>query len=157
MRSRAAWLVFAFFLCLYLLTARGRITVIDGLTRYEVTAQIVERGRLSLPTDWPHGLPGKQPGTFYSYYGLGQSLAGLPLYLLGRAAAGFMPQADPQVITELAYSFLNAFMAAGLCAVFFAFCLQLGYSTRTSILLTVALGLGTILWQHSKDSFEHPQ
>ena len=155
--ARAAWLVFALFLCLYLLTARGRITVIDGLSRYQVTAAIAERGTVSLPGSWHHAFPGKRPGTFYSYYGLGQSLAALPLYLLGQAGARLLPGSNPQVMTEFAYSLLNPFMAAGLCAVFFAFCVQLGYSRRTALWLTVALGVGTILWQHSKDSFEHPQ
>jgi len=153
----AGWLIFAFFLSLYLLTARGRITVIDGLTRPQVTAQIVERGRLSLPSDWPHAWPGKKQGNLYSYYGLGQSLVGLPLYLIGRAGARLLPQSDPRIITELAYSFLNCFMAAALCAVFFSFCLQLGYSRQTAFSITLLLGLGTILWQHSKDSFEQPQ
>ncbi len=155
--SAAVWLVFSLFLCLYLLTARGRITVIDGLTRYHVTAAIVERGTVSLPESFSHRFPGRQPGTFYSYYGLGQSLAGLPLYLVGRAAARLAPAPDTAVVTELGYSFLNPLMAAALCAVFFALCAQLGYSRRTALSLTLILGLGTILWQHSKDSFEHPQ
>jgi len=48
-------------------------------------------------------------------------------------------------------------MAAGLCAVFFALCLQLGYARATALKLTLLLGFGTLLWAHSKDTFEHPQ
>jgi hypothetical protein len=35
--------------------------------------------------------------------------------------------------------------------------LQLGYSRKQALLLTLVLGLGTVFWQQSKDSFEHPQ
>jgi len=155
--GRAGWLVFLFFLSLYLLTARGRLTVIDGVTRYQVTAAIAQRGSVSLPEDLHLGMPGKRPGSFYSYYALGQSLAGLPLYWAGGAVARLLPKGNEAAITQFAYSLINAFMAAGLCAVFFVFCLQLGYARRTALWLALGLGLGTILWQQSKDSFEHPQ
>ena len=155
--DRAVWLVFIFFLALYLFTAKGKITVIDGLIRYHVTASIVERGSLALPPGWPttwklyhHGLP-------YSYYSLGQSLAALPVYLVGRAATGIFPQTDPALITQAAYSFLNPFLVAGLCAVCFAFARRLGYARPTALWLAFALGLGTVFWEQSKDSFEHPQ
>lgn len=149
-------LVFAFFLCLYLFTAKGRITVHDGWVRYIVTQSIVDRSTIALPpgaTHWRF----QSTAVAYSFYPLGQSLAGIPLYLVGKTAAGWVSSADPAALTRLAYSLLNCFFTAALCAVFFSFCLQLGYSRNLALLLTLALGLGTVFWQQSKDSFEHPQ
>jgi hypothetical protein len=153
--SRLAWIILAFFLVLYLFTARGRITVIDGLARYRVTEAIALRDNVGMPEDWPHAVIGKD-GARYAYYSLGQSLAALPLFVTGQFSAQLFG-GDPAVASELGYSFINCFMSAGLCAVFFLLCIQLGYTRRTALWLTVILGLGTIIWSHSKDSYEHPQ
>ena len=83
----------------YVLTGNSRITSGDGETMFQVT-RALGRGRVDLPpgilppvdtvlasstdTQIPYTLIGRD-GHTYSKYGLGQSLAALPLYLAGTA------------------------------------------------------------------------
>jgi len=141
----------------YLLCARGNINVIDGIIRYGVTESIILRHSIALPENWPYAFPVRAPdGNRYSNYGLGQPLAQIPFYLVGKALNTLQPIADPGKYCLLVVSFFNCFAAAAACGALYLLIRRLGYSLRTALLTTFLFAFGTILFSQAKDSFEHP-
>jgi 4-amino-4-deoxy-L-arabinose transferase-like glycosyltransferase len=150
-------LVVCAFACLYLITAPGRMWNADGWTRYLVAAGLVDYGWPRLP---PNTLLGDywivhgRDGLAYSYYGLGQSLAFVPLYALGKVLSGLadgMVSDWPMFIS----SFLNTGVAAFLAAAVYALARETGYRPRTALGVAGLCGLGTLVWAHAGDNFDH--
>ena len=145
------------FASLYLITAPGRMWSTDGWTRYQVPVGLVDYGWPSVPPDqhlgasWiVRGLDGKS----YAYYGLGQSLAFVPLVAFGKAISQVTrnPQVDWPSFTA---SFINSAVATVLAVAVFALTRQIGYSPRVALGTAGLCGFGTIVWAHSRDSFDH--
>lgn len=150
-------LVFVGFLALYLLTAPGYMWNTDGWTRYLVAVGLVEHGRPILP---PSMLPGSHwvvrgpDGSAYSYFGVGQSLAFVPFYLAGKGLthlAGASTADWPAVLA----SFLNSVVAALLAVAVFALARGIGHSPRAALGAAALSGLGTMVWAHSRDNYDH--
>lgn len=140
--------IFLFFLGIYILTSSGSIHgTIDGTVRYAVTKSIVDSNSVSIPEDLgrDNGIIGSN-GKYYSWYGIGQSALMIPLYVISKA----LP--NPEFVVSL----FNPLISAITCVVLFLFCVRLGYSNRTSVVVTLMYGLGTIAWPQSKGPFEHP-
>jgi hypothetical protein len=176
MGHRLPWLVFGLFAAFYLLTASGRIDPGDEETMYRVTRNLVERGEWAIESETliqqPLSLSGTLPsqpypiqstsaspgrgGQTYSKYGLGQSLAAIPLYLAGKALAPLFPGPDFQRGAKLLMAFFNPLITAATCALFLSWCLVLGYSRRTSLLLTATYGLSTMAWVYTKNYYAQP-
>ncbi len=155
--GRLALLLFVFICAVYLLAARGSITVIDGIIRYTVTESIVTRHTIALPETWGRGWPPVSPdGRRYSYYGIAQSVAYIPLYLMGDVAQKLSPVREPETYRRFFVSLFNAFPAAGVCVVLFLLASRLGYRTRTAVGLAFLVGFATILFSQAKDPLEHP-
>jgi len=173
---RLSLLLFGLFAVLYLLTASGRIQQRDEETMYRVTRNLLETGDLAIQSEVmtlePAGLPGFLPtqeitfestfaspgrdGRSYSKYGIGQSLATVPLYLLGKVLAPLLPSPTFQYGAKLLVSTFNALMTAATCALLFAWARTLGYSHRTGLLLSTVYGLTTMAWVHTKSFFAQP-
>jgi hypothetical protein len=150
-------LVFVGFLALYLLTAPGYMWNTDGWTRYLVAVGLVEHGRPILP---PSMLPGSYwvvrgpDGSAYSYFGVGQSLAFVPFYLTGKGLTLLAGAATADWPAVLA-SFLNSVVAALLAVAVFALTRGIGHSPRVALGAAALSGLGTIVWAHSRDNYDH--
>jgi 4-amino-4-deoxy-L-arabinose transferase-like glycosyltransferase len=149
-------LVLITFASLYLITAPGRIWNTDGWTRYLVAEGIVDYGWPLLP---PNSLPGSywivygNDGHVYSYYGLGQSLAFVPLYAVGKVISGTVGS----VVTDYSLfiaSFLNSLVGALLAVAVFGLARQVGYSARVALATATLCGLGTLVWAHSRDNYD---
>lgn len=157
-RKNTAFLILIFFFSLYILTAKGFIKHFDGETMYQVTRSIVEEGRVSVEKEFAGrimGSPGPD-GNLYSKYEIGHSVAAVPLYLVGRAAAAVFPSLPRTLFTRFACSLLGQFATAAACVVIYLFCQDLGYGKRTSVLLALLYGLGTMAWPYSKTFFREP-
>lgn len=156
-RYLARGLVFAAFLAFYLLTAPGYMWNTDGWTRYLVAVGLVEHGRPILP---PSMLPGSYwvvrgpDGSAYSYFGVGQSLAFVPLYLAGKGVTHLAGAATADWPAALA-SFLNSVVAALLAVAVFALAEGIGHSPPVALGTAALSGLGTIVWAHSRDNYDH--
>ena len=157
-RKKIAVLLWLFFLCLYLLTAKGFIKHFDNETVYQVTRSIVEQGRVSVEKEFAGGIVGTRgpDGLLYSKFEIGQSLMAIPLYLLGKAFTGVIPGLPQTLFTRFTCSFLDVFVTATTCVVIYLFCLDLGYGRRTSVVLAFLYGAGTIAWPYSKTLFRGP-
>jgi hypothetical protein len=151
---RLAAVVFTGFLALYLLTAPGRITGTDAWTRYEVAIGLVEHGRPILPGAadlGAHWVVRGADGAAYSYFGIGQSLAFAPLYVLGTAimpASGRPTRDWPAVLA----SFLGSIVGALLAVVVFALARQVGYAARVALGVAAICGVGTTVWHATRDN-----
>ena len=150
-------LVFVAFLAIYLLTAPGYMWNTDGWTRYLVAIGLVEHGRPILP---PSMLPGSHwvvrgpDGNAYSYFGVGQSLAFIPFYLAGKGLKSLVGASAADWPAVLA-SFLNSVVAALLAVAVYALARGIGHSPRVALRTTALSGLGTIVWAHSRDNYDH--
>jgi hypothetical protein len=134
----------------------------DWYIRYQVTCSIVERNDFYIHPYQNDGRTGPGVnGLKYAQYTLGQSVALIPLYLLGRVFAGVghtdcdQTIAVPQVF--LTAKLLDLILGALLCVLFFGAARWLGYSRPLALALTFLLAFGTALWPDVLSNLEHTQ
>lgn len=140
--------IFLFFVCVYITTTSGSVHVtVDGTVRFAVTKNIVESFSVSIPEEIgrDNGIVGVT-GKYYTWYGVGQSALMVPFYVIGKFLG------NPEFIASL----FNPLISAATCVVIFLFCASLDYSNKTSAIVSLIYGLGTIAWPQSKGPFEHP-
>jgi len=141
-----AFHLFIFFICIYFLTASGP-GFYHGYDlwqlRLEVMKSIVERFDIAVPEGI--GIIGTD-GRAYSLDSIGSALVGLPVYLVAKIT-GIQP--------EIAVSAMNQVFGAGTVVLIFLFCFSLKYSMRTSLVVSLFYGLGTIAWPLAKQPFDH--
>ncbi|MCX8037485.1 MAG: hypothetical protein N3D11_10665, partial [Candidatus Sumerlaeia bacterium] len=145
--------LFLFLLCRYLLCSGDRYTdfpISDEWVMFSTTISLVEQGTLCPPLDERYrGQEAK--------YGLGLSLAAVPLYLLSRALMPLLPEGTPP--TAIAFPLAcatNAILCAAIGALFLATAIRLGYSNRTALAGALMVGTTTILAAYSKSFFSEP-
>ncbi len=131
----------------------------DWFLRYQVACRIVEHNRFTIvpyQADARSG-PGLG-GATDTQYTLGQSVALIPLYLLGRALAGLAHTSctDPAPAPVLLIcKLLGPILGALLCVLFFALARLLGYARPLALGLTLLLAFGTSLWPDVQSNLEH--
>jgi len=174
---RATRYLFIFLAATLLLTASGRTTPGDEEALYRVTRNLIARGdltqeneALTLPArrepgflprrDWPFlaafpPLPGRE-GRLYSRYGPGQSLAVVPLYLLGRLLALTTSVQPAQFFAKLGLAAFNPLCTAATGALLYALARSLGWRRRTGLFIALAYPLTTMAWAYSKTFFTQP-
>lgn len=166
-RHPALWLTIVL-AAFYILLGNGRIASGDGEAMFQVTRALAQQGRLDLPpgilppvdrvladstdTRIPYTLVG-QDGRTYSKYGLGQSLAALPLYLSGTA---WRYATDVVHAPRSAALLLNSLLTAGTAGLLVALARDLGYSTRAGVLLALAFALCSPAWVYTHTFFSEP-
>jgi hypothetical protein len=179
--GRAPLALLVFWGAFYILTASGRIAAGDEETMFRVTEQLAAHGRLDIgretvslePLPGSHDLLPTQAnqvtaefettsavpgvaGRLYSKYGIGQSVAAVPLCWLGYVLSWAVPDAGTLYCIRLLASFLTA-LATALAAWLTAdTALALGYRPRTALVLSGVFGLATIAWPFSKTWFSEP-
>lgn len=134
----------------------------------QVTRALVERGRLDLPagilapvdvvlastsdTAIPYTVRGRG-GRIYAKYGLGQSLAASPLYLLGMVVRRVTGADHAQRTAAL---LLNALVTASTAGLLVVLARALAFSRRTALVLGGVLALCTPAWVYTKTFFSEP-
>jgi hypothetical protein len=176
--------VFIFFLALFAATASGHIYTVDSTLNYMVTKSMASRGTLAVPRFMM--TVGGRDGRHYSKLGIGQSLAGLPMFWLGALVESAAPDralfaaysrqviiphgshaiaAEPQTLIRLSdregaplffVTLTNVFVAAVLCLVFWMLLKRFGLSDVWALVGTSILAFGTPLWVYSRDFFGEP-
>lgn len=150
----AAAAIFVFFFSLYAYCMQGVRLGADELGMYLVTESLAAEGDVYLDPAWgarvvlvPCGA-----GRACARFGIGQSLAQLPLYLIGRIF--IKEESSPEVFGPgrnlyLFTSLTGPLLGAAACVLLFLFCLRLGWRTRAAVYLTALFGLGTLTWPFS--------
>jgi len=148
--------IFTFFFAAYALTLEGLPTGGDAWGMFLVTDSIVNDGDVFLSASDRVVLRAGRDGKWVSKYGIGQSLAEIPAYLAGSLAS---KSAHGPYRTALLYfitSFTSVLVSSGTCVLFYLTCVQIGWSRRVSLVLTVAVGFGSLIWPYSKTLFSEP-
>lgn len=140
--------IFLLFLSFYLLTASGTMSC-DGFSVFQVTKSIVENHNFQDSS--PYGFLGKD-GKTYSKYGIGTSILSIPFYVFGKLASYFLRIDVSRNFTTV----LIQVSMALLCTLFCAMIWELGYSIKTSIIMTFILGICTLVWPYSKYYYGEP-
>jgi len=142
--NRVILFVLVFFTSTYLLTASGinLLRTDAGELRFEVTKSIVENFDVTVsPGEGVQGTDGR----YYSWLGIGSAVLAVPFYIAGKFM-GF-----PATAVYL----MNPFFAAATAVLVLLFCISLGYSERSSLLVTICYGVGTIAWPYAKHPFDN--
>jgi hypothetical protein len=142
--------VFLFFLTAFLSVSSGIIASSDGVTIFNVTQAIVERGEISVSGDNVSiGVGGK----LYSRYGIGLSAVAIPLYLLGKLVSFLIPAQFHSLILKGSVSLTNAIVGGLGCLLLFLTGQTLGYSPRVSFQLAISFAFSTIFTVYATKSF----
>ena len=142
-----------FFTCLYTLTYQGRANSFDGQSMFAATQALGDRGSLVV-TNSALGVLGAG-GHYYSKYNIGQSLAELPLYLLGKGL-GVLAGSKGVQVAEAVAMLTNPILMALCCVAAYGVIRALGYPRQTAIRATLVLGIATTFWPYSKSDFSEP-
>lgn len=141
-------IIFGFFLSLYVLISRGEFYTMDEMARYGLTKTMVLEKDLTIT---------KPDGTsFHSPYPLLQSVAAVPLYVLGDLVAGGSAPAAREESGRFLVTFFNSIITALSCVVFFRLSLSLGFRRRSCLLLTLVYGLCTITLPYARMFLSEP-
>lgn len=168
------WAFFGLLLSVLILSAGGHLVSGDEETMYRVTQNVlrgdgiaVGREQLTLPAaanplflpqheeamETTSSVPGRD-GNTYSKYGIGQSLAAIPLYLAGRAWGVLF--ANNTDTARLAVSWLNAISLAGVGALLARFGEVLGYRRNTSRVVALGAIFTSFAWPYVKTFYPQP-
>jgi hypothetical protein len=137
--------VFIFFVCFYGLFFSGTFYSSDEVLMGLVTRNIVEHGKLTFEETY---------GQTSTGYGVAQSLAGVPFYLLDR----LLKLIDP-ALTKADIGFLpltNVLITALLCLYFFRLVLVLVGDASVALASALVLGCATLLVPYSQTFFSEP-
>ncbi len=128
----------------------------DAWGMYLVTKNVADNGSVFLPPSDMVVLRTGRDGRPVSKYGIGQSLAEAPAYIIARAVAERSRNIDPETAAYFVTSFTSPVVCALLCTVVFLFCLQLGYGAGAACIIAMFTGAGSMIWPQSKTLFSEP-
>ena len=126
----------------------------------QVTRSIATQASVAVPPDTPGSRRGID-GRYYSKYGIGQSVLGVPFYLMGTFAKHYSDphlrdinlKADP--ITYFA-CLLGILSASGAAVLFYLSCMELGLSQSAGIFSALAFGTCTFVWFYARTFMTEP-
>lgn len=145
-------ILFLFFLLFHTIFlgdyAREAFYSSDEVFYFRLTQSLVERRSLEIEPylDYTH-----------SKYAPGQSLAGIPCYVLGKLILALLPRfPNPDILLLTFVHLTNVLIGALLCVVFYMFGRDLGYGRTASLGGALTLGLTTTFLPYSKQYFADP-
>jgi len=148
-----AFFIFLLFSAIYLAFSGDRFDdfqASDEAIMFQTTVALVERGSLRPRLDERYA--GQE-----AKYGLGQSLAAVPLYLVARSLFAHLPEGvSPAAVALPLACATNALICAAVAAAFFLLARKLGYGARTAAAGALVAGLATVVAPYSKSFFSEP-
>lgn len=161
-----AWILFIFFTTVYFSSTVGIMNSSDS-PQYALTQSIIEEHSIKINNFnkwvWPDFAVYEE--NQYSVRTLGESLAMIPFYILGKILLPFanFPYKNPLhqgIIEESKLESLtvltDATFGALLLILIFLFCLKLTKSIPASLLTVFTMGLGTLWWRYSSQIQRYP-
>jgi len=159
--------IFFFFLFIYLFFMSGHMGG-DSFAVYLTTESIILDGNLVL-NDHPerefgiqemkgnyNAIKTSKEEKIYSKYQLGEVILQIPFFLIGYLITLLYNGIHSDYITMFFTSMTNCFITALLCFVFYKLLKLFSISDKISILVTIALGLGTFIFPFSRQGFREP-
>lgn len=147
--------LFAGTLLLYLVSASGRLAIVDCLVYFQVAKSIALTGWINVNGCVPsaidnHCVPGID-GKNYSGLGLLPSLVAAPLLRIVYTAFGFGAQSER--LAETLASLINPFVSAASVCLFAYWLRRLGFAWTVAFSTSLLFGFATPLWQFSCKGF----
>ena len=143
---------FLLLLTIFILTSPGSIHESDGLSMFELTKSIVEKGTFAIDNGTSAiGLNGQK----YSPYGIGQSVLAIPFYLIGYFFSTTL-NISKSFTTKFMVSMFNPLIQALTCIVIFLISQKIFKSKKISLFLSLIYGFATMSWVYSKTFFSEP-
>jgi hypothetical protein len=146
--------LFLLVLASYVLTSPGRIDIIDGQVRFDITYNWLTQGRPIVRDPWVgpiFGVKGRN-GAIYSYYGAPASVLSMPLVWVGLATGGTNIQPS-----QFLFSLTSTILGVGVAVILFLFYLELGVKMRAALAWTFVSSFATYLWPISNSTFDNAQ
>lgn len=142
-----------FLLAVYLLTMAGRVISGDGETVYLTTKALATRLTLAIETrpETARGTDGQR----YGKYGLGQSVAQLPFFVVGHVAGKAMGAADDRP-ARFAVGMTNAFVTTAEVGLFWLVSRALSVGRGPATAAALVFGLATLAWPYARADFAEP-
>lgn len=155
-RTADGWLstgIFLFVLGVYLLSSPGRIDIVDGQIRFDVTQSWISTGLPELrdPALRGYGLAGRD-GKLFGFYNAGPSVAGATLIWLGRTGADEVGE-----MQRFLFSLTSSFFGAGTIVVLYFWLRRLGCNGSRSLAYSLIAAFATYLWPLSATTFDQAQ
>jgi hypothetical protein len=138
--SQIAACLFVLCLSVYFLFLSNSVLLVDGYTRFDLTASLVEEGRI---------IPGCRFPT-------SQSIFQIPLYLVGRLAAVPFDLEEPVYICKFFVNLINAIVIPGIAVFLFLICHDLGFSRRISIKISLLYAFSTMAFHYARFNAYEP-
>jgi hypothetical protein len=93
---------------------------------------------------------------YFSKFGLGQSLAAIPLYLVGLQAARLAPSQNHDEVAAFVTSGYAALVTALTAALLCVLALRFGWTPRVAVSLALLFGVSTPAWAYTVSFFSEP-
>jgi hypothetical protein len=138
----------------YVLSSPGRIDIVDGQARFDVSYNWLVVGKPIVRDNWVGpvvAVPGRD-GFRYSYYGAPGSVFGAPLVWLGlHTGLHSIP------FSQFLFSLTSPIFGAAIAPVLLLFYLELGAKIREAIAWTMVSSFATLLWPVANSTFDNAQ
>ena len=161
--SSRRWVALGLFLLLagiYGLTAGGHTYSSDEEGMYQTTRSLLERRSpvLAITEDNVHVTPSTagRDGRPVGVSGLGISVAGIPLYLVGSVVSHTVARSYADYTERVFIGWTNSFVTAAGVVLLFLLAELLGARRRWAVALALTYGLATMVWPHAKTFFSEP-
>jgi hypothetical protein len=169
-RTRRLFFAIAFLtLAAYLVSARGLPQTFDEQIVFDTTAALAHGKADISPALQKEFRPGtgagqvaagltveRSDGRRAGIYGLGTSVVGAPLYLVGKLVADVSPPSKRAQVVLTATMFTDAVITATAVFVLMLLCLLLGAPPAGAALIGVSFGLGSYAYPHALTLFTEP-
>ena len=152
-KSRLPLLFFLFFTLFYFVTMPGYVQVSDSGFSLRTAQALVHRGTLEIEqTPASESYVFVREGRTFSKFGIGLALIWVPFVVVADVIAR-LSGLPAEFVASFVVSTYSIFFGAAACVLFYLLSGALGVGKRNAVLLTLAFGLGTIVWKYSVFDF----
>jgi hypothetical protein len=159
-RTRRLFLAVALLtLAVYVVSARGLPTTFDEQIILDTTSSLVH-GKPYINTPLLNQFPGlavkRSDGRLAGIYGLGTSIVGAPLYVVGKVVAEAAPKTQRDRIVVTSTMFTNALITAATLFMLMLVCMLLGAPPPGAVIVGLSFALGSYAYPHAITMFTEP-
>jgi hypothetical protein len=155
--NKIKFYLFLFITSCLILISGGRLVSSDEVSMYLTVESLVKHGTFDIPAESAVNAT-IHNGKAYTWYEAGNILAGIPLYIAGRAAAVLLPLSEnlKLLLPRTFVSLTNAFIGGLTALMFFSLCRKFGLSLHVALAMTFTLVFSTFLLPYFKLYLREP-
>ncbi len=152
-KSRTPLLLFLFFTLFYFVTMPGYLQISDSEFSLKTAQALLHRGTFAIEhRPESAGYVFVREGQGFSKFGVGLALIWVPFVAVADVVAR-LSGLPAEFVTHFVVSTYSIFFGAAVCVLFHRLASAFGVGKRHALLLTLAFGIGTIVWKYSVYDF----